>query len=69
MCGSMMIAGVYVCVGLSCVVVWRMWSGVNGSVDAHAVGVWVCVCLQTVVLPVGVCEVRCVWCVVWCVSA
>ncbi len=25
---------VCVCVGLKCVVVWGMWSGVNASVDA-----------------------------------
>ncbi len=55
MCGAEM------CGGLG------MWSGVNESVDAYAVGVWVCVCLVTVVLDV--CEVFGVWCVVWYASA
>ncbi len=58
MCAGMMT--VCVCVGLRCVVVWGMLSGVNASVNAYAVGVWVWVCLVTVVLDV--CQV-CVWCV------
>jgi hypothetical protein len=49
-------------------VVSGMWSGVNASVDAYAVGVWVCVCLLTVVLDVCVvCGVLFV-CGVACVS-
>ena len=54
---------VYVCVGLRCVVVWGMWSGVNASVDAYAVGVWVyvCVCGRWCWMCVR-CGVGCVWC-------
>ncbi len=44
-----------------------MRSRVNGSVDAYAVGVWVCVCLRTVVLDV--CEVWCLVCGVVSASA
>jgi hypothetical protein len=41
--------GAEVCGGLGDV------DGVNASVDAKAVGVWVCVCLQSVVLMVVLC--------------
>ena len=47
-----MIAWVCMCGAEVCVVVWGMWSGVNASVDAYVMGVWVCVCLRTVVLDV-----------------
>jgi hypothetical protein len=64
-CGSMMTACV-VCVCMCGAEVRGsrvIWSGVNASVDAWAVGVLVCVCvLRTVVLDV--CGVVCV---VWCV--
>ncbi len=37
---------VCVCVGLRCVVVWVMWSGVNASVDAKGGGsMGLCVCV------------------------
>ena len=58
---------VYVCVGLRCVVVGGMWSGVNASCGCE--GGWeygyVCV-LRTVELDV--CEVWCLVCGVVCVS-
>ncbi len=61
----MMIACVCMCGSEVCGGLGAMRSRVNASVDAYAVGVWVCVCLRTVVLDVWclVCVVCCVVCV------